>query len=771
MLLNEGLSDILYHFTNPYNLISILKENNFHSSINIGSTADFKTSGGKFYFFSTTRSKIKRYINRNVKIVLDGRKLGTKYKGLPIDYWGYSKDPKDWPDKSSYRTALLSSEEEDRIVLDKPYIDNAKSYIKEIHILIDKHTDLNTVEEIEKNKENINIFYYTDENSYLTERKNKSVDPFSLGLDKNNKEPYTSPERIPYSLWRIIAVMSYKDEEMKDKIVNILSDGNDIEEIKNKIDELIKKDKYDYYNSFKYEDDSYKVDFLRLISSDIHNLRTSTDKRVYKIFMLLTNYMKKNQLKNINEYLHNKLKGSFKYLNDYRKDVYKEITDIIDNRYNEYINQYNSYRYNIGDYTYNNVFDEFPELKDFIKRILNNIKLYFYKTIFNKENEFKYLSGYTNKDYVRQSININSLDTKNILNEPISEDLEDDLIRIIENIISDVNYDTYNIIQKYIEKHREQFNIKENKIIKEFIDLSNHYEHKTLQENNKIGFYQFTTDKGIIYNVNLGIYTNNIKGNRFTSLNIDFTANGSWEVKPNNKDIYKTLNTIAKIIGNFYNKNKYNIDYISYVIQDLNKNKKHSLYQYILNKLNIKIIDSFKQGSDIYSKIEKQMNESKLINIIHEEYGKILGKGTSGTAYLTDDGKVNKQTNSIYEFIMAKKIMKYEGKLNTLPKIHETGKNNDGGYFIIKDYYKNIPEDFKSLLKNKENQKFIDNYFKNNENKDIINEIFGSKFISFLDNLKLELPIISLNPKDFDVENMGNNIGVDENNNYILFDF
>jgi hypothetical protein len=160
------------------------------------------------------------------------------------------------------------------------------------------------------------------------------------------------------------------------------------------------------------------------------------------------------------------------------------------------------------------------------------------------------------------------------------------------------------------------------KIIKEFIDISNYYKYKTLQENNKIGFYQFTTDKGIIYNVNLGIFSNNIKGKEFTSLNIDFTANGSWDLKPNNKDTYKTLSTISKIISDYYSKNKNNIDYISYVVQ--NNEKKHKLYQYILKKINIPVINVFKQGSDIYSEINKNtLNESKLINIIKEELSEI----------------------------------------------------------------------------------------------------------------------------------------------------
>jgi hypothetical protein len=68
MQLNEGLSDIVYHFTNLSNIIEILEDNRFQLSTNLGSDADQWTSKNKFYFFSTTRSRIKRYAYGVVKI-------------------------------------------------------------------------------------------------------------------------------------------------------------------------------------------------------------------------------------------------------------------------------------------------------------------------------------------------------------------------------------------------------------------------------------------------------------------------------------------------------------------------------------------------------------------------------------------------------------------------------------------------------------------------------------------------------------------------------
>jgi hypothetical protein len=158
-------------------------------------------------------------------------------------------------------------------------------------------------------------------------------------------------------------------------------------------------------------------------------------------------------------------------------------------------------------------------------------------------------------------------------------------------------------------------------------------------------------------------------------------------------------------------------------------------------------------------------------NIIIEEYGKILGTGTSGIAYLTDDNKVYKITDSPYEFIMAKKILKYNENLIALPKIYEVGKTEDNKYFIIKEFYKELPTTFLNKLNNNDNQKLISEFLSNKSNSKEIENIFGSKFLSFLNNLINELLIINLKPESFDVENMQNNIGLDDNNNFVLFDF
>lgn len=450
--------------------------NKFKLSTNIGSDADLNINKGKFYFFSTTRSKTKQYSGRNTKIVLDGRRLSNNYKGFAIDYWNYSKNPKDWSDKQSYINSLKDGEEhEDRIISDKPYIENAKNYIKEIHVFLDKFTieriTKKYINKIYQISNNIPLYFYTNERDYLMEIKNKSVDPLTLNLkqsEENKNDEYTSSYKP--RLIRVAAVLSYKDDIMKSRVVDILSDGTNKEDIIKSIDETIEKDKYNYYRIFKSENDIYKSEFITVIKSDLHNARSFNDPIITNIIKLLTDYMKKNKLKNIGEFLHFKLKGSYKYIDDYRKLYYDELITNLDNNFNMFINTYNNYRYEIYEEFYDNVFTEFQDLRNFFENIINKIKKYLEEIIFNKENEFKYLSTYLSREKIQNYLNFYNIDYNKILiinNEyiPLSQDLIDSMDYILNQLISDVDYNSYDLYKKYMEIYQNQ-DINESKIYK-----------------------------------------------------------------------------------------------------------------------------------------------------------------------------------------------------------------------------------------------------------------------------------------------------------------
>ena len=124
-----GLSQVLYHLTDLYKCAENLKQNRMRMSSTMGNTSDFSLTKGKIYFMSLARSPASDYllgfISGSVILKINGAKLGSRYTGIPVDYWS-----------SLQRRKAGSSEMEDRIVSDKPYIEDASDYIEAIFISI-----------------------------------------------------------------------------------------------------------------------------------------------------------------------------------------------------------------------------------------------------------------------------------------------------------------------------------------------------------------------------------------------------------------------------------------------------------------------------------------------------------------------------------------------------------------------------------------------------------------------------------------------------------
>jgi len=138
-MLNEGITDVVYHYTNGLEKgAKILEQNKFLASGGFTKDVESELGKGKLYYFSTARTAANAYTGnypQGVIFKLDGRALGQKYKGVPLDYWATSK-------RSSKKAANLDPgetegfEAEDRILLDEPYIEDADRYIDEIHFAI-----------------------------------------------------------------------------------------------------------------------------------------------------------------------------------------------------------------------------------------------------------------------------------------------------------------------------------------------------------------------------------------------------------------------------------------------------------------------------------------------------------------------------------------------------------------------------------------------------------------------------------------------------------
>jgi hypothetical protein len=315
--LNEGLSKILYHFTYIPYLINMLKINKFSTSSNLGSSADSNIDNGKFFFFSTQRTNgLSGYGKNhgNVILVLDGEKLNQRYKGFPIDYWNWSKNPKDYDSVYAYKNALLSSELEDRIITDKPYIDNAKNYILEIHINI-KFRD-NIVLNKSKfdfivNSINVPVYFYDDDYNFRALNKKKSLSIEQLNLPENGEEENTERNLI-YEIKNIAPIIIF---------------GNEISDEQNKIYDIIKKYLYDLGESEKYNEiiseienktKKLKSSWIYLddeyvtIKSLIHNKRGNANIYFREILDMLVKDIKKFKTKNLKEYFDKKFKSNIK---------------------------------------------------------------------------------------------------------------------------------------------------------------------------------------------------------------------------------------------------------------------------------------------------------------------------------------------------------------------------------------------------------------------------------------------------------------------------
>ena len=346
-ILSEGLSDILYHFTYIPHLRNILKYNKFATSTNLGSNADASKDKGKFFFFSTQRTKgmsgYAQHHGNNVAIVLDGRKLNYTFKGFATDYWNWSKKRSDYSDVSSYNNALQSEENEDRIVTNKPYIDNANKYIIEIHVLIiPEHNNQEGIEEINNLCQgyNIPIYFYLDDNSFKLQDKRKAVAPDQLNLEvapEPSAYDVSKDERDIYDIkWffkdispSIIAGNnndnSNNNDNNNDNSNNNSSNNNERDIIEKLLkDALEKGGQIDQFENVMSDiNDKVKRlssswgrmnadDAYRSLSADIHNKRGDPNPYLRELLKLLINDMKKWHVKNLKEYFNKKFQAGIK---------------------------------------------------------------------------------------------------------------------------------------------------------------------------------------------------------------------------------------------------------------------------------------------------------------------------------------------------------------------------------------------------------------------------------------------------------------------------
>lgn len=125
--LMEGLTDVVYHYTDISALDGILSTDELKCTVVQGKADSY--SRRHLFYISMSRSrnaKVSYYGSRkDVRLTLDGRKLSQRFSASPVNYWGGSKG-----DINS------GFEYEDRLFTDRPSIPDAHSYIMRIDVYV-----------------------------------------------------------------------------------------------------------------------------------------------------------------------------------------------------------------------------------------------------------------------------------------------------------------------------------------------------------------------------------------------------------------------------------------------------------------------------------------------------------------------------------------------------------------------------------------------------------------------------------------------------------
>lgn len=176
-------SDVLYHVCSAQTAIHILKSNALHLQAFNARHTEMKF--GKGFYLSTARHRLggyAMYTKMPVSFNLDGRKLGQRYKFVPIDFINGDADHSQLTDDD--RT---QNEAEDRLVSNKPVIPQANKYTSSIDLLVDAETSpyLRSIASLCR-KLRIKLNLYTTYKKYQIGHKKDRI-PLAAALEISNE--------------------------------------------------------------------------------------------------------------------------------------------------------------------------------------------------------------------------------------------------------------------------------------------------------------------------------------------------------------------------------------------------------------------------------------------------------------------------------------------------------------------------------------------------------------------------------------------------------
>lgn len=311
-LINEGFSEVLYHFTTIQSLYNILRTNSIRlsSTFSTPNGADDYSHGNKIYYLSCTRQSngsLGFSHNRDVRIELDGRLLSYRYSGKAIDYWGSSGGKSHYYDTESngkrreidYKQPF--TENEDRIVSNEPFIYDISNYVKHIDIFLpSKDYDFNSYDisvaclaYFKYSFDKVTI--YGDRESFDNRISKNNINNYikevgySYLSQNNNNFPEVTKDnvRLGKSIANVIRYILFGETTQKDfyKKVNELISSYSLEPYRSVINKRLQN-----VNDF-YLSTVTLADLCNDLSNDIQSIQQSNDNILYnQVMKMLTDY-------------------------------------------------------------------------------------------------------------------------------------------------------------------------------------------------------------------------------------------------------------------------------------------------------------------------------------------------------------------------------------------------------------------------------------------------------------------------------------------------
>ena len=216
-LLNEALTDIVYHFTSLDTLLKIIDADAFYLPSSYGSFSDDLDKKKKFYMSLTRQKNSKLGYSRSnpVRITLDGNLLNYRFKGKPINYWGASMGKNSYfANPSAYGTGdkidyyQSNTENEDRLFSNEPVIYNFHKYVKRIDVLIDRENenDMEYGKNFVYSKFRKLIHVYDNEDDFNKQPEDDINGIFEFDGRRNNSRIISN--RAEYDILEVIYFMS-----------------------------------------------------------------------------------------------------------------------------------------------------------------------------------------------------------------------------------------------------------------------------------------------------------------------------------------------------------------------------------------------------------------------------------------------------------------------------------------------------------------------------------------------------------------------------------